>query len=80
MTLSPYSARMASQVCRTMTEMVLWASLKPNIRLLSSGQETKCDGKSASRVDGLPVPSVIFLNSGPNPLQDLSEYGRVYPD
>ena len=48
--------------------------------LLSSGQETKCDCKSASRVDRLPEPCVIFLNSGPHPLQDLSEHGRVHPD
>ena len=32
--------------------------------LLSSGQETKCDCKSASRDDRLPEPCVIFLNSG----------------
>ena len=48
--------------------------------LLSSGQETECDGKSESRVDGLSVPCVIFLNSGLHPLQDLSEHGWVYPD
>ena len=48
--------------------------------LLSSGQEMKCDGQSASRVDGLPVLCVIFLNSGPHPLQHLSEYGWVHPD
>ena len=48
--------------------------------LLSSGPETKCDSKSASRVDGLLVPCVIILNYGPHPLQDLSEHGWVHPD
>ena len=50
------------------------------IVLLSSGQETKCDDQSSSSVDGLPVPCVIFLNSGSNPLQHLSEHDWVHPD
>ena len=83
MSLSPYSARMASQVCLTMTEMVLCATLKPNISLLYFSPVAKKRSVIASLHPGLIdflYICVIFLNSGPHPLQDLSEHGRVHPD
>ena len=52
-TLSPYSAKMASQVCHTMTEMVLWATLKPNIRLLNFSPVAKKQSVKASLHPGL---------------------------
>ena len=52
-TSSPYSARMASQVCLTMTEMVLCATLKPNIRLLYFSPVAKKRSVMASLHPGL---------------------------